>query len=408
MGVNLPSGPGDVAATVIPSVGCPVGCNFCSTSAMFGGKGRSIDFYRTGDELFEVMSGLERDLRARSFFMMDENFLLHRTRALRLLELMRAHGKAWSLYVFSSANVVRSYTMEQIVGLGVAWMWMGLEGQDSKYGKLQGADTRALVRELQSNGICVLGSSIIGMEEHTPDNIDAAIDYAVAHETDFHQFMLYTPIAGTPLWEETRAKGLLTDPECREAADTHGQLRFNYRHAHIPPGAETDYLLRSFQRDFDVNGPSVVRMARTILAGWRRHRHHADPRVRARIRFQSRGLATGFAGALWAARKWFRRNAALAARLDAQLHEIYRECGIRARLVAPLIGPFLHRRLRREAERLAAGWSYEPPTFCVEARQPGALARIRSVMVAKAAWLPPLPDLAAWQGTGAATPDPSS
>ena len=32
---------GDVAATVIPSVGCPLGCNFCSTSAMFGGKGKS-------------------------------------------------------------------------------------------------------------------------------------------------------------------------------------------------------------------------------------------------------------------------------------------------------------------------------------------------------------------------------
>jgi radical SAM superfamily enzyme YgiQ (UPF0313 family) len=408
MGIKLPSGPGHVAATVIPSVGCPVGCNFCSTSAMFGGKGKSIDFYRTGDELFEVMARLERELGARSFFMMDENFLLHRPRALRLLELLQEHGKPWSLYVFSSANVVRSYTMEQLVGLGVAWVWMGIEGKDSKYGKLKGVDTRALVRELQSNGICVLGSSIIGMEEHTPANIDAAIDFAVAHETDFHQFMLYTPVAGTPLWEETKARGLLTDPESRDAADTHGQLRFNYRHGHIPPGAETDYLLRSFRRDFEVNGPSVVRMARTILEGWRRHRHHADPRVRARIRVEARGLATGFAGATWAARKWFRRNAALAARLDALLHDIYRECGVRARLAAPLIGSYLHGRLRREAERLAAGWSYEPPTFWVRARQPGALGRLRSIVVAKAGWLPPLPDLGAFEDSGRVASEPSS
>ena len=46
---------GDVAATLIPSVGCPMGCNFCSTSAMFGGKGKCHHFYETGDELFEVM-----------------------------------------------------------------------------------------------------------------------------------------------------------------------------------------------------------------------------------------------------------------------------------------------------------------------------------------------------------------
>ncbi|MCH5376600.1 MAG: cobalamin-dependent protein, partial [Planctomycetes bacterium] len=43
-GVTLAAGPEDIAATVIPSVGCPMGCNFCSTSAMFGGKGKFVDF----------------------------------------------------------------------------------------------------------------------------------------------------------------------------------------------------------------------------------------------------------------------------------------------------------------------------------------------------------------------------
>ena len=51
MGLTLPEKPGDVAATLIPSVGCPLGCNFCSTSAMFGGKGKHVNFYETGDEL---------------------------------------------------------------------------------------------------------------------------------------------------------------------------------------------------------------------------------------------------------------------------------------------------------------------------------------------------------------------
>ncbi|MCK4277280.1 MAG: cobalamin-dependent protein, partial [Phycisphaerae bacterium] len=76
MGITLREDPGDVAATLIPSVGCPVGCNFCSTSAMFGGKGKFIDFYETGDELFDVMCQLEEAMRVQSFFIMDENFLL--------------------------------------------------------------------------------------------------------------------------------------------------------------------------------------------------------------------------------------------------------------------------------------------------------------------------------------------
>ena len=66
---------GNTAAMLIPSVGCPVGCNFCSTSALFGGKGNFINFYDTGDELFSVMCDIEAKLGVSSFFVMDENFL---------------------------------------------------------------------------------------------------------------------------------------------------------------------------------------------------------------------------------------------------------------------------------------------------------------------------------------------
>ena len=71
LGITLPDSPGRTAAILIPSVGCPVGCNFCSTSAMFGGKGRFVNFYETGDELFKVMCRIESKLKVRSFFVLD-------------------------------------------------------------------------------------------------------------------------------------------------------------------------------------------------------------------------------------------------------------------------------------------------------------------------------------------------
>ena len=176
---------------------------------MFGGKGRSINFYSTGDELYELMARLEEEMGVSSFFVMDENFLLNRKRARRLLELMRENSKAWSFMVFSSANALRLYTMEELVALGISWVWMGLEGENSQYSKLRSVDTRLLVKTLQSNGIRVLGSSIIGMEHHSPENIGRIIDYAISHETDFHQFMLYTPVPGTPLYEQHQEAGTL-------------------------------------------------------------------------------------------------------------------------------------------------------------------------------------------------------
>ena len=363
MGVTLRAKPGDVAATLIPSVGCPMGCNFCSTSAMFGGKGSFVHFYETGDELFEVMCGLEQSMKVRSFFVMDENFLLYRKRALRLLDLMVERRKSWSLYLFSSANILKNYSMEQLVALGVSWVWMGLEGKRADYAKLKGIDTHELVRELQSHGIRILGSSIIGLPHHTPGNIDAVIEHAVSHQTEFHQFMLYTPIPGTALHAEHAARGTLLDAaECPEA-DAHGQFRFNFRHPHIKDGQETEFLLRAFERDFQVNGPSVVRATRTLLRGYLRYKDHPDHRIRERFVWEARELPRAYAAALWAAGRRLRHDPDAAGRIKAVLREIYREYGLRSRLAAATMGTYLRYTLAREDRRLRRGWTYEPPFF---------------------------------------------
>jgi hypothetical protein len=363
MGIPVSDEPGDVAAALIPSVGCPLGCNFCSTSAMFGGKGKSYNFYATGDELFDVMCQLERELGCKSFFCMDENFLLHRKRALRLLELMEKNDKAWALYVFSSANVLRSYTIDQLVRLGVAWVWMGIEGCNSQYVKLQGIDTFDLVRELQSHGIRVLGSTIIGLEDHTPENIDEAIEHAARHDTDFHQFMLYTPIPGTPLHAELTARGEMKDPATFLQGDIHGQLIFNYHHPHIPAGMEGEFMVRAFDRDFQRNGPSTMRIVRTTLAGWKRYKNHPDARVRRRFAWEARELATTFSAAVAGAKLYFRGNPAMRAKMAGLLKELKREFGWKSRLMSLVGGPYVYWKILREEKRLAAGWTYEPPTF---------------------------------------------
>jgi len=363
LGMPLRVKPGDTAAILLPSVGCPVGCNFCTTSAMFGGKGKFVNFYETGDELFSVMCRLEEKLEVQSFFVMDENFLLHRARALRLLELMQEHDKSWSLYIFSSGRTLQSYDIEQLVGLGISWVWMGLEGENSQYRKLRGVDTRSMIKTFQSHGIRILGSTIIGLETHTPDNIDEAISYAVEHDTDFHQFMLYTPVAGTALYEEHRSNGTLLPEQEVPIADTHGQLRFNYRHPHIRDGQEGEFLRRAFQRDFDVNGPSVVRLVRTTLAGWKRYKDHPDARIRRRYAREAESIATAHSGVAWAARKWLRARDAETWPAAALLKEIYAEFGWRARVAAPVVGRILRFTARREEKRLAGGWTYEPPTI---------------------------------------------
>ena len=362
MGMPLPQNKGNTAATIIPSVGCPMGCNFCTTSAFFGGKGKYLNFYDTGAELFAVMSEMEAKLNVRSFFMMDENFLLHKRRAMELLTHMKAGNKAWSLYVFSSANAISQYSMRELVELGVSWIWMGLESPHSSYTKLKGADTLTLTRELRRHGIKLLGSTIVGLEHHTPENIHEEIEHAVEHDTDFHQFMLYTPVPGTPLFAEMTEQGRMLDGV--NLADIHGQDQFNFRHAAISREDSKKFLDEAFRRDFERNGPSIYRICRTTLDGWLRYKNDPDTRVRARFAWEARSLKDGYAAALWAMEKHLRTtNPAVSEKIRALRKEVGREFGLMSRVATLVVGPLLAWSARREERRLAQGQTYEPQTI---------------------------------------------
>jgi hypothetical protein len=358
--MGLPAG-GGRSATIVSSVGCPMGCNFCTTSSFFGGKGRFINFYRTGRELFDVMCEAERGLGVSSFFMMDENFLLYKKRALELLACMKAEGKAWSLYVFSSANAIRQYDIRQLVELGVEWIWLGLESPAAGYGKLKGGDSLALTRELQSHGICVLGSSIVGLEHHTPDNILDEIAHAVSHDAVFHQFMLYTPMPGTPLHAEVEGDGRLRDVPL---ADMHGQYQFTFHHPHISPAASKQYLDHAFTLDYERNGPSLFRLVRTTWDRWQKYGEDPDVRVRTRLARDRAKLAAGYGAALWAMERYLQReNAAVSARIGELRRQVESELGGWSRTLNRAVGPVLLWASRRETRRHPLGRHLEPRTF---------------------------------------------
>jgi radical SAM superfamily enzyme YgiQ (UPF0313 family) len=361
MGLRLPRRAGATAATIIPSVGCPMGCNFCTTSAFFGGKGKFLNFYEKGEELFQVMEQMEKKLKVQSFFMMDENFLLYRKRAIELLQRMKQHGKSWALYVFSSANAIRKYAMEELVELGISWIWMGLESPNSNYTKLEGTDTHKLTRQLRLNGIKVLGSTIVGLEHHTPRNIHEEIEYAVAHDTDFHQFMLYTPVPGTPLHQEMAAQGKLLDVDL---ADIHGQHKFNFRHGAISADESHEFLDQAFIRDFDRNGPSLYRICRTTFEGWMRYRQYPDLRVRARFEREISEAKAAYGAILWAMEhRLKKRNQLISARVRELRKQMASEFGFASRLTAKILGPLLLWTTRREEKLLANGKTYEPETI---------------------------------------------
>ena len=257
---------GGTSAMLMPGNGCPNACDFCCTTHFF--KRQYIPYLRTGREVFDACCGLEASMGANEFFVLDENFLKYRERTLELLSLMEQHGKQWSFGLFSSAESINQYGIELLQRLGIFFLWIGVESKRHVYAKNKGVDMKALIQKLRSHGIVVLASGILFLEHHTRENIDEDIDFMVGMEADFVQFMQLGPLPGTALYERIEQSGRLRREVPYE--EWHGQHRIWFEHPAFTAEESERWLREAFRRDYLVNGPSMLRMAETYLAGYQR------------------------------------------------------------------------------------------------------------------------------------------
>lgn len=265
MGIPLTSIPGNL---LVPGVGCVNGCRFCSTSHFFGRA--YTPFLSTGKEIFQVARRIADETGTDEFFVQDENFLKDRQRAMDLIDEMERHGRYFSFHLFSSAETILAFGIDNLERLGVTFLWIGVESSNKKgnYEKNNGVDARKLVAELRSRGIIVLASGILCSEHHTVQNIQAEIDFMVGLNADFVQFMLLIPLPVTALYKEHKRLGILrTDLPLEE---WHGQKYLSYNHPEFPGLAPQRWIDHAFRQEYEVNSSSLYRVTRTVFAGYRR------------------------------------------------------------------------------------------------------------------------------------------
>jgi hypothetical protein len=257
---------GPASSLLVPGVGCVNGCNFCSTSHFFGKS--YTPFLDSGKALFETACHVADERGTDSFFVMDENFLKNRDRALELLSEMEHHRRYFRFHIFSSAEAIIAFGLDNLVRLGVDLVWIGFESRSrqSAFAKNQGINARKLVQDLRDRGIAVLASGILCMEHHTPENMQQDIDFLVGLEPDFAQFMLLTPIPVTALYQDHQRRGLLrTDLPFQE---WHGQKLLSYHHPAFNDDDSEKWINRAFRQDYEENSSSMFRMAETAVRGY--------------------------------------------------------------------------------------------------------------------------------------------
>jgi len=195
---------------VSTSRGCPYNCKFCSVIQMFGRSYRFKSVEATLKELQYVAS-----VSKATKFIVDDNFTANKRRTKEILRGMIAEGikTRWSAQV--RTDVARDPELLRLMAdSGCHTLYIGFEsinaGTLEAYNKKQGLeDIISCIRTVKDHGIHIHGMFVLGADTDDVETIRGTADFATGHGIDTVQFLILTPLPGTPFFHDMMESGRL-------------------------------------------------------------------------------------------------------------------------------------------------------------------------------------------------------
>ncbi len=233
---------------VLTSRGCPHNCTFCCVTIMFGRGYR----FRSNEKVLEELSAY----RGRNVFFCDDNFTANRRHSKELLQEMidrKINLKSWGAQI--RAEAVRDDELLRLMYLsGCRIVYVGLESINpatlEAYQKNQSVeDIKVLIRRCHDYGIKVHGMFIFGADTDTVQTLRDTVDFSLESRIDSVQYMILTPLPGTPLYEQLESSGRLLTRDW-ELYDGHHVV---YQPAQMSPGQLTEETISAYKRFYSLN-----------------------------------------------------------------------------------------------------------------------------------------------------------
>ena len=211
-----------VILPIATSRGCPFDCSFCSVIHMFGRKYR---FKGIDKVMEEIRAGIEAGRtaagRSGSFvFFIDDNFTANKKRTKELLRRIIDEGRSARGLKFNWSAQVRSDAasdpelLDLMKRSGCENVFIGFESVNEKtlqlYNKKQGVeDIVRAVRAFHARGIRIHGMFVFGSDTDDAETIRNTQLFARKMDMESVQFLVLTPLPGTPVYKEFEAQGRL-------------------------------------------------------------------------------------------------------------------------------------------------------------------------------------------------------
>jgi radical SAM superfamily enzyme YgiQ (UPF0313 family) len=197
--------PGGVIS-VATSRGCPFSCTFCSVPGMYGHAFRTHSIERVLQELQTHKGNLYT-------FFADDIFTANKKRVKELLRQMivRDLTPEWGAQV-RTETVDDPELLTLMRDSNCFNVYVGFESINPRTLKLfqKKQDLAKIERSIDrfhEHKIRIHGMFVVGSDEDDVETIDATAEFALKHDIDSVQFMILTPIPGSPDWDTLYSKG---------------------------------------------------------------------------------------------------------------------------------------------------------------------------------------------------------
>ncbi|MBI4868648.1 MAG: cobalamin B12-binding domain-containing protein [Candidatus Wallbacteria bacterium] len=255
------------SGTILSGLGCTTKCSFCATSAQYEGKYLEV---LDAPGILHAMKRYWRSSRSVNFVaILDENLLNQKAKWSELGRLIREDEElglgTLNYLMFASADHVSAIEPEELLLAGVDGVWIGVESCFTQLEKRRGTDLAALFSTLHAHGINTVGSTIFGFDFHSPENVEADIEYYAGLAPTLQQVGILNVVPPTADWARMRREGRLVNEEKPQERNIYGNT---FRHQHFTHDALRQVVERAYRRSYERNGPAVLRFLDVSLAGY--------------------------------------------------------------------------------------------------------------------------------------------
>jgi radical SAM superfamily enzyme YgiQ (UPF0313 family) len=195
---------------VSTSRGCAYNCKFCSVTRMFGKSYRFKSVETTLKELKYVAT-----ISKATKFIVDDDFAANKTRTKKILRGMIAEGikTLWSAQVRTDVakdpELLRLMADSSCHTLGIGFESINPRSLEEYNKKQNLEDIISCIRAVKDHGIHIHGMFVLGADNDDVETIHRTTDFAISHGIDTIQFLILTPLPGTPLYHDMVKNGRL-------------------------------------------------------------------------------------------------------------------------------------------------------------------------------------------------------